>query len=238
MNNEPITQSATVKIADPISLKAFFLLSVLWLPLTVFAWFALRSVVVYPITRLARIFLDLWLPGVIHDSSQYVYYFKFTALVPLPSGMVAQAGQIPAADGSSNALLFTYGLAVFWGLVFATPDDGDYSLLRRLRTALLGWVLLMPIQALSICADVAKQLFIDLGPAGLQMAAEHHVNLELVAYAYQAATLIVPMISALFVWALFHRRFLEHIRFDAVATVEPVAVIEGPNRPPHEPQSR
>jgi hypothetical protein len=238
MSNDPIPAPASAEVAEPISLKAFFLLGVLWLPLSVFAWFGLRSVVVYPITRLARIFLDWWLPGVIHDSSQYVHYFKFTAVVPLPPGMVAQAGQIPAVDGSSNALLFTYGLAVFWGLVFATPDTGDYSLLRRLRTALLGWLLLMPIQALSICADVAKQLFIDLGPAGLQMAAEHHVNLELVAYAYQAATLIVPMISALLVWALFHRRFLEHIRFDAAPTAEPVAVIEGRKQSPHEPENQ
>lgn len=213
INNGIHTEPGPGAAESPMSLKMFFLLSLLWLPLACFFWFSLRSVIVFPITRVAHWLLDGWLPGVIHEASQYVHYFKFTALVPLPPGMTAEIGQIPAIDGSVNALLYTYGLAVFWALTFSTPDSGDYSLLKRLRTALLGWLILIPIQALGIVADVAKQLFIDLGAAGQQMADQHQVNLELIAYAFQAATLVVPMLSSLIVWALFHRRFLEHIRF-------------------------
>ncbi|MGD9583801.1 MAG: exosortase H-associated membrane protein [Lysobacterales bacterium] len=215
------TATPSVESAEPISLKLFLLTTALWLPLACFVWFGARSVIVYPITRMARWMLDWWLPGVIHESSQYVHFFKFTALIPLPPGMTAAPGQIPAMDGNVNALLFTYGLGVFWALVMATPDDRAYSLARRWGIALAGWFILMPVQAASIVAHVARILFIDLGDSGRQLAAEHHVNLELVAYAYQAATLIVPMISALIVWALFHRRFIEHIRFDPLPGREP-----------------
>lgn len=221
------TATPAAETNEPISLKLFLLTTALWLPLTCFVWFALRSVIVFPITRLARWMLDLWLPGVIHESSQYVHFFKFTALIPLPPGMTAAPGQIPAMDGNVNALLFTYGLGVFWALVMATPDQRDYSLARRWGIALAGWLILMPVQAASIVASVARNLFIDLGASGQQLAAQHHVNIELVAYFYQAATLIVPMISALIVWALFHRRFIEHIRFDPIPGPEPSARFPG-----------
>lgn len=218
---------AAIEADEPIKLKTFLLLNVLWLPLAVFVWFALRSVIAYPLTRITRWILDGWLPGVIESSSQYIQFFKFTAFVPLPPGMVAEAGKLPAIDASSDALLFTYGLAVFWGLTMATPDNREFSLARRLRTCLFGWWLLIPVQALSMVVDVSKILFIDLGPAGLQMAAQHHVNLELVAYFWQLSRLVVPTLSALVVWAIFHRRFIEHVRFDLPLEGEPEPIASG-----------
>ena len=228
---DPRTAAAT-ETSEPISLKLFLLTTALWLPLTCFVWFAARSVIVYPITRVARLILDVWLPGVIHESSQYVHFFKFTALIPLPPGITAEPGQIPVIDGNVNALLFTYGLGVFWALVMATPDPREYSLARRWGIALLGWIILIPVQAASVVANVARILFIDLGSSGMQLAERHHVNVEAVAYAYQAATLIVPMISALIVWALFHRRFLERVRFDPIVAAEPSGPAAGPSAHP------
>jgi hypothetical protein len=215
----------------PVSLKTFLLLNILWLPLAVFVWFAMRSFIAYPITRLARWGLDWWLPGVIESSRQYYQFFKFTALIPLPPGMVAEAGQVPAVDATSDALLYTYGLAVLWGLTLATPEaNGEFSLLRRLRTCLLGWLILIPLQSASMVIDVAKTLFIDLGSAGLQMAEQHGVSLEVIAYLWQLSRLVVPTLSALIVWAIFHRRFIEHIRFDSPLEGEPLAPDAGPSR--------
>ncbi len=211
----------------PVSLKVFLLLNVLWLPLAVFVWFGMRSFIAYPIIRLARWGLDWWLPGVIESSRQFYQHFQFTALIPLPPGMVADAGQIPAVDASSDALLITYGLAVFWGLTMATPDNREFSLARRLRTCVIGWLLLIPLQALSMVIDVGKILFIDLGPAGLDMANQHGVSLEVIAYLWQLSRLVVPTLSALIVWAIFHRRFIEHIRFDVPLEGEPVPAAGG-----------
>ncbi len=226
---------AATETEGPVKLKMFLLLNVLWLPLAVFAWFALRSVVAYPVTRLARWGLDWWLPGVIQSSQQFYQYFKFSAFVPLPPGMIAEAGQVPVVDSSSDALLFTYGLAVFWGLSMATPDGREFSLVRRLLICWLGWLILIPLQAFGMVIDVAKTLFIDLGPAGLQMANQHGVSLEVVAYLWQLSRLVVPTLSALVVWAIFHRRFIEHIRFDLPLGGEPVAPIDGPSRIDKEP---
>jgi hypothetical protein len=232
---ETVAISESAEQEGPVQLKTFLLLNVLWLPLAVFIWFAMRSVIAYPVIRLSRWGLDWWLPGVIESSRQFYQHFKFAALVPLPPGMVAQAGQVPVVDSSSDALLFTYGLAVFWGLTMATPDNEEFSLARRLRTCFLGWMLLIPFQALGMIMDVAKTLFIDLGPAGLQMAYEHDVSLEVVAYLWQLSRLVVPTLSALIVWAIFHRRFIEHIRFDLPLSGEPLPAESGPSRNDKEP---
>lgn len=231
----PIATSTAIPVAMPVEdgkvpLKTFLALCVLWLPLTVFIWFAMRSVISFPLVRLARIGLDWWLPGVIDSTSQYYHYFKFTALIPLPPELIGQATGQPAIDGTSNVLLFTYGLAVFWGLTMATPDNQEFSLARRIRTCFIGWMLLIPLQALSVIIDVAKTLFIDLGAAGLQMAQQHHVNLEVIAYLWQLTRLVVPTLSALFVWALFHRRFIEHVRFDTPLGGEPFPDANGLSR--------
>ncbi len=233
-NQDPVEQAesapAAVAVAEaeqPVSLKTFLLLCVLWLPLAIFIWFALRSFIAYPVTRLAGWGLDWWLPGVMDATSQYFQYFKFTALVPLSPGEVAPAGTIPAAEGNSNVLLFTYGLSVFWGLTLATPDNKEFSLARRLRVCFYGWLILMPVQAFSVVIDVGKILFIDLGQAGLQMAVQHNVNLEVIAYLSQLTRLVVPTLSALIVWAIFHRRFIEHIRFDTPLDGEPSPVQTG-----------
>jgi hypothetical protein len=230
----PVPTAPAVASTDddegPVKLKTFLLLNVLWLPAAVFVWFAMRSVIAYPVTRLARRVLDWWLPGVIHSSQQFYQYFKFSALVPLPPGMRAEAGQIPVVDASSDALLFTYGLAVFWGLTMATPGSGEYSLAQRLRICIYGWLMLIPLQVFGMVVDVGKILFIDLGPAGLQMAKEHGVSLELVAYLWQLSRLVVPTLSALVVWAIFHRRFIEHIRFDLPLGGEPEPAAQGQSR--------
>jgi hypothetical protein len=214
----------------PVKLKTFLLLNILWLPAAVFVWFSMRSVIAYPVTRLARWGLDWWLPGVIHSSQQYFQYFKFSALVPPPPGVVAEAGQRMVLDSTSDALLLTYGLAVLWGLTMATPDAGEYSLARRLRICLVGWLLLIPLQAMSMVVDVAKTIFIDYGAGGLQMAEQHGVNLEVVVYLWQLSRLVVPTLSALVVWAIFHRRFIEHIRFDLPLGGEPEPAAQGQSR--------
>ncbi len=233
-NQDPVEQadSAAAAVAQaeaeqPVSLKTFLLLCVLWLALALFIWIALSSFIAFPVTRLAHWSLDWWLPGVIESSRQYYHFFNFTAVVPPPPGMVAQAGQIAVVDGTSNVRLFTYGLAVFWGLTLATPDNDEFSLARRLRVCFYGWLILMPVQAFSVVVDVGKILFIDLGQAGLQMAVQHNVNLEVIAYFSQLTRLVVPTLSALIVWAIFHRRFIEHIRFDTPLDGEPSPVQTG-----------
>jgi hypothetical protein len=108
---------------QPVSLKLFFALCLLWMPLAFFMWFFLRTVITWPVTRLSHWAIDWWLPGVVHSSKQIFHNFELTAIVPPPPGVELPAGQIPAALADVNVLLYTYGVAVLWGLIMATPND-------------------------------------------------------------------------------------------------------------------
>ena len=221
---------------QPVSLRLFFALCVLWMPLAFFFWFFLRTVVTWPVSRLGHWAIDAWLPGVVHSWRQNFHHFEITALVPPPPGMTLEPGQLPAAIADVNVLLYTYGVAVLWGLIMATPND-ERSFARRLLFCLVGWIMLIPLHVFSAAIDVGKTLFIDLGPAGLQLAAAHDVNLEVIALFFQFSRLVLPTLGALIVWALFNRKFIEQIRDAMPLEPEPAAGQDGPTQsePPGKP---
>jgi hypothetical protein len=216
---------------QPVSLKMFFALGVLWLPLSFFLWFTLRSLITWPVTRLGHQAIEWWLPGVVHAWKQNYHYFQVTAIVPPPPGLPIEPGQLAAFDANINVLLYTYGVAVLWGLIMATPDD-ERSFARRLLICVVGWIMLIPFHVFSVAVDLGKQLFIDLGPAGLQLAQVHGVNLELVALFFQFCRLVLPTLGALIVWALFNRRFIEQVRDALPLEPEPGPGQDGPTQSP------
>lgn len=220
-----------VEAARPVSLKLFFAMCVLWMPLAFFLWFALRSLITWPVTRLGHTAIEWWLPGVVHAWKQNFHFFQITAIVPPPPGMTLEPGQIPAIDANINVLLYSYGVAVLWGLMMATPDD-DRSLARRLLYCLIGWMMLVPLHVFSAAIDLGKQIFIDLGPAGLQLAEAHGVSLELIALGFQFCRLVLPTLGGLFVWAIFNRKFIEQVRDALPLEPEPKAGQDGHSTPP------
>ncbi len=225
------TDAQQIEAPQPVSLRMFFALCFLWMPLGFFLWFFLRSVVTWPVSRLSHWVIDAWLPGVVHSWRQNFHHFEITALVPPPPGMELAPGQIPAAIADVNVLLYTYGLAVLWGLILATPND-ERSFARRLVYCLIGWMLLIPAHVFSTVIDVGKILFIDLGPAGLQLAETHGVNLEFIALFFQFSRLVLPTLGAVIVWAIFNRQFIEQVRDAMPLEPEPLPGQDGPTQSP------
>lgn len=236
MNEQQASASPPGEPQQPVSLKMFFALCVLWLPLAFFLWFTLRSLITWPVTRFGHQVIDWWLPGVVHSWKQNFHHFEVTALVPPPPGMELAPGQVSAAVADVNVLLYTYGVAVLWGLIMATPDD-DRSFARRLLICVAGWIMLIPFHVFSTVVDVGKTLFIDLGPAGLQLAQTHDVNLEVIALFFQFSRLVLPTLGALIVWALFNRKFIEQVRDVLPLEPEPLPGQDGhkPSPPPSSP---
>ncbi len=225
------TDAQQIEAPQPVSLRMFFALCFLWMPLGFFFWFFLRSVVTWPVSRLSHWVIDAWLPGVVHSWRQNFHHFEITALVPPPPGMELAPGQIPAAIADVNVLLYTYGLAVLWGLILATPND-ERSFARRLVYCLVGWVILIPAHVFSTVIDVGKTLFIDLGPAGLQLAETHGVNLEFIALFFQFSRLVLPTLGAVIVWAIFNREFIEQVRDAMPLEPEPLPGQDGRTQSP------
>ena len=80
---------------------------------------------------------------------------------------------------------------------------------KRWRNLWYGWLLLLPFQMLAVFAAAMKQILLSSGPSVVEQADWAQWQLEVVAYLYQFSTLIMPPVTALAVWIVLHRAFVE-----------------------------
>lgn len=75
----------------------------------------------------------------------------------------------------------------------------------------LGMVLLWPFQAFSLCMDLIKKMA-TVVPGGAGTLRIDQWQLEGIALAYQAGTLMVPTLVPILIWVWLDRRFVrEHL---------------------------
>lgn len=202
-----------VKAEEPVSLRTFFLLCLLWLPLAFFFWFAMRSPITYATREVAELIMSVWLPGLVESTSQNVFNWNVSTFIPLPPGVPADAGR-PVMDITVNVLLYTYGLAVYWGLIFASPAE-EFSLLHKIRDAFIGWLIMLPLHAMACALHVAKEVFVVLGAStGPGYAEQFGVNPTVIAYFWQFSSLVMPTLSGLIMWGIMQRNFLKALQGD------------------------
>jgi hypothetical protein len=108
---------------------------------------------------------------------------------------------------------FAYGLPVLWALLLAAAGGGAggaagaaqvKGLIKRM---LLGMVLLWPFQAFSLCMDLIKKMAMAV-PGGAGALRIDQWQLEGIALAYQAGTLMVPTLAPILIWLWLDRRFV------------------------------
>lgn len=201
---------------EPISVKHFFLQAMLWLPLAFFLWFLLRSAVVALPVEVAGFALERGLPSVVQKVEQDFLRNEDGIAAPmmvttstLPATGVAanEFGDLPFQAATMEPLLFCYGLAVFFGLVMATPLNWRHTFLQWF----IGWVALIPIQAFGIAAAALKQLSFDSGDQLREMVDAAGFSQPLIAYCYQLGYLMLPPVAPVVLWVLLNRRFVEQV---------------------------
>jgi hypothetical protein len=80
------------------------------------------------------------------------------------------------------------------------------------RILLVGYVAILPFVAWGIVADVLKNIAITAGPAVASQAGFSAGAREVIAFAYQFGSLILPTVVPAAAWVLTHRAFLERLR--------------------------
>jgi hypothetical protein len=201
---------------EPVSVKQFFIQAVLWLPLAFFIWYMLRTAVVAVPVKVAGFLLERGLPDVIAKVEQDLLAdadgvpqptMVITTTLPATGIAPNEFGDLPFQATTLEPLLFCYGLAVFVGLVMATPLTWRQTFAQWIG----GWLLLVPIQAFGIAAAGLKQLSFDSGDALRVMVDNAGFSQELIAYAYQLGYLMLPPVVPVVIWILFNRDFVERI---------------------------
>ncbi|AVP58918.1 hypothetical protein C7H73_00110 [Pulveribacter suum] len=103
---------------------------------------------------------------------------------------------------------YAFGLPIFWALLLAAW--GAARAPGRLQRALLGYVLLLPVQAFSLVMYLLMQL---AGAAGFDVRTlrMEQWQVEAIVYGYQVGVLVLPTLAPVLVWLLLDRRFFTDV---------------------------
>ena len=172
-----------------------------WLPPAFLVWYLLAPALLWPAELLCRLVTRVALPDLVTRIEAHAATLSFvTALRP---GEV-HAGGILTVD--VNMLLYAFGLPLFAALTLAAREGRPWLRL------LAGYLALLPFVAWGVLADFLKNVAITAPPQVASQAGFGALGRDMIAFAYQFGSLILPAVVPAVAWVLLHRAFLEKMR--------------------------
>ena len=179
--------------ASAISLKKFVIRTFLWLPPSFAAWYFSAPYFVAIAGKLARLLVNQFTSGVVSAIEQTGSVLLFVTTIKVHPTPEQTALLLPEV----NALLYSYGLALFLALMLA---EG-----ARWWKFLVGVLILLLFQSWGIAFDLLAQLGIRMGPEVSAAAGLSGWQLEVIALGYQLGNLIFPSLAPVMLWVAFSR---------------------------------
>ncbi len=191
--------------------RYMFINAILWLPLGFFLWFLFGSVFVLPVGKMAAALAHLTLPEVFNEVVQTGKLLEFDTLL---DATAAAGGRKAVFVVAINPMIYGYGIPVLLALVMSTP----LSTRQRVWQLVIGWSLVLLVQAFGVYAELLKNLLFKLGPAGRQALADTVFVPDLVALMYQTGYLILPGVVPIATWVLLNRDFVQRLVMPGTAS--------------------
>ncbi len=189
---------------------ARFVLKVLaWLPVCFALWYFTSPLLSLPIQWLALAVTKIGFGDFIVDVDKTGSALAFVTNLRPASATAATGARAGSVVVESSALVYTYGLPLFAALTLAATGLGNALKLAKILA--IGYVVLLPFQAWGVVADALKQLAITSGPAIASQTGFSATQRDVIAFAYQFGTLILPTVIPAIAWVLLHRPFLEQM---------------------------
>jgi hypothetical protein len=192
---------------SPKSIRHFFWRILAWVPLAFVIWYVISPMFLSGMAMLG-------IPEFVSGVGQTLHGFEFvTTLTP---GTVAGQAFRPDAVVSTevDARLYTYGNGLLAALTLAAWHK------NRWQNLWYGWLALLPFQMLAVFTVGMKQIILDSGASVRAQVEWASWQVESIAYLYQFSTLIMPPVTALAVWLLLHRQFVERfVGADVIALI-------------------
>jgi hypothetical protein len=98
---------------------------------------------------------------------------------------------------------------LFVALTLAVRERGWW------RALLIGYAAMLPFIAWGVVADFLKNIAITSSPLVTSQAGFSALERDMIAFAYQFGSLILPAVVPAVAWVLTHRAFLERLRASA-----------------------
>jgi hypothetical protein len=187
----------------PTTIGRFFVRILLWVPPVFMAWYVLVPLLHWPIRWFLSGMALLGVPEFVTSIQQTLHGFEFVTNLA-PGSAPGQAFRPDAIISAEiDARLYSYGTALMAALTLAAWSP------KRWRNLWYGWLILLPLQMLAVFAVGMKQILLSSGPGVVEQTGWAPWQLEVIAYLYQFSTLIMPPVTALAVWFMLHRSFVE-----------------------------
>jgi hypothetical protein len=165
-------------------------------------WYFAAPILIFPAKLLAQVFTQLafddLVKQVLMESRNLVFVTSLRPGEAVPSNAVVSV--------EVNALLYSFGLPMLAALILAAREKGGWKKL------LIGYLVILPFITWGVVADFLKNVNFTAGPFVASQVGFSALQREIVAFAYQFGTLILPTVIPAIVWVLTHRNFLERLR--------------------------
>ncbi len=180
----------------------FVLKALAWLPLAFAVWYFTAPVLLWPARLLAQGVARVGLPDLVTSIEQSGATYTFATTLK-PGAALAASGSITV---DVNALLYAFGLPLFAALVLAAREPGWP------RKLAIGYAVIIPFVTWGVLADFLKNVAITASPLVASQTGFAAWQRELIAFAFQFGSLILPTVVPAVVWVVTHRAFLERLR--------------------------
>ncbi|MCB1554460.1 MAG: hypothetical protein KDJ14_11695 [Xanthomonadales bacterium] len=185
-------------------LRQFVLAAALWLPACFFLWAVFSSVIVWPIGKASDLILPAMLPGTIEGVLQDRFILQIDTLLQTTQ---SADGRIGLLSFTVNPLVYAWCMALFCGLVMASP----VSVRGRLLQLALGLPVLICVAVWGTVFDCLELLALKSGPLGLAAVEQAGWHVEAIALGSQFGYLILPAVTPIALWVIMNKEFLEEL---------------------------
>jgi hypothetical protein len=182
-------------------LPRFVLLTLAWLPVAFTVWYLGAPLLLAPAALLAEgVLRGLFADIVSRVDTTGAIVSVITTLKP---GQAVSGGNVSV---DVNMLLYSFGLPMLAALVLAARE------VHWPRKLAIGYAVMLPVTTWGVVADFLKNVAITAGPMVASQTGFSPLQRELIVFAFQFGSLILPTVVPAAIWVLTHRAFLDRLR--------------------------
>jgi hypothetical protein len=191
--------------ASPRFLKSpltrFVAATLAWLPVTFTIWYLLAPILLWPVRLLLQLVARIGFSDLVRTIEAGGSAVAFVTTLKPGEGVGAGVVSVDV-----NMLVYAFGMPFFAALTLAAREA------KWWRTLALGYAVIVPFVAWGVLADFLKGIAIVAPAAIASQTGFLSWQRELIAFAYQFGSLILPAVVPAVLWVLLHRAFLERLR--------------------------
>ena len=182
-------------------LTRFVVAALAWLPVTFGAWYLLGPVLLWPVRLLVQLVARVGMGDLVQAIESGGPSLAF--ITTLRPGEGVGTGVVSV---DVNMLVYAFGMPLFAALTIAAREA------KWWRTLAIGYAVMVPFVTWGVLADFLKGIAIAAPAVVASQTGFSGLQRELIAFAYQFGSLIMPAVVPAVLWVLLHRAFLERLR--------------------------